>query len=179
MPNILILESGVGTLFSVSLTLSGGGWNGITGVESVQASAMTLPLGSITQVRFRFTASASESFTITNAYVEHRASSGNVYDFVTIPVQILFGGSASKVVGAGTSEWSDWVPFAYDKSTDLLVAFYCNGGASSDAVKYSTGVTGVSDHEKIANDAATVDKTGYSTNTGTIALLDRIESDGF
>jgi len=112
-------------------------------------------------------------------YIGHRAGSGDPYDFSTTPAQALFGGSASKVIAAGTTEWSDWVTFSYNKSDDFLASFYCNGGASSDAASYNSALTGASDYEKTANDAATVDKTGYSSNSDVLALIDTIESDGF
>lgn len=163
-----------GTLFSVTLDSSGGGFNGVTSVDRIQASAMSLPSGTITKLRFRFQASAIEAYTITNAYFEHRAGSGDPYDFATTPTQILFGGSGSKVVAAGTEEWSDWITWTYNKTDDLLVSVYCGGGASSDAVKYKTSVAGTAEYEKAANDAATVNKTGYTTNSY-IILINTIE----
>lgn len=163
-----------GTLFSLSLPTSGGGFSGVTAVDSIQASAMTLPSGNIIKLRFRLEASASESFTVTNMYIEHRASSGDAYDFAATPTQVLFAGSSSKVIAAGTSEWSDWVNFSYNKIDDLLAAIYCGGGSSSDGVKYKTSVTGASEYEKTANDAATVNKTGYTSNNY-IILINNIE----
>lgn len=167
-----------GTLFSQSLTLNSNGWTGYTGVIRIPASAMALPSGSITRIRFRLQAGSTEGFTVTNMYTEHRAGSGDPYDFATTPVQVLFAGSASKVIAAGTQEWSDWVTFAYDKTNDLLASFYCNGGSSSDMLSYATS-TGATKYEKIANDAATVNKTGYSTASGFTSLINAIESDGF
>jgi len=174
-----IPASEIGTLFSVALTLDSDGWSGYTGVERIAASAMTLPSGSITKVRFRLVAAASEGITIGNAYVGHRAGSGDEYDFSAAPVQVLFGGSAGVTISAGSTKTSDWATFSYNKTSDLLFAFYCSGSGSSDAPKYASGITDVADYEKIANDAATVNKTGYSTNTGYITLVDLVECDGF
>lgn len=168
-----------GTLYSATLSSDSDGWDGFTGVERIQASAMTLPGGTITKIRVRCKASTAEAFTVTNMYVGHRASSGDPYDFSATPTQILFGGSASKVVAAGTTELSDWITFSYNKTNDLLISFYCAGGGSSDAPSYATGLTGTADYEKTANDAATVNKSGYSANSGDLVLIDKIESDGF
>lgn len=166
-----------GTLFTISLGANGNGWNGFTGVERIPVSVMTPPASGIVKVRLRLQASTSESFTITNAYIGHRAASGDAYDFATTPVQLLFGGSGSKVIAANTEEWSDWANFAYNKTSDFLFSFYCAGGASSDALRRSTSATSMSDYEKIANDAATVNKSGYSTNDNIIHLVNTIEYD--
>jgi len=170
-----------GTLFSAALSSNSDGWNGFTGVIRIEASAMSLPSGSITKLRMRYKAGSSEGFTVTNTYMEHRASSGDVYDFATTPTQILFAGSASKTISAGTTEWSDWMDFAYNKIDDLLVSFYAGGGAGSDMLSYALSVTGVNKYDKVANDAATVNKTGYGTTAGYCGLINAIEyetSDG-
>lgn len=178
---LLALKSGTanGTLFTVTLNSDSNGWNSFTGVIRVQASAMTLPSGGITQVRLKLRAGSSEGFTVTNMYIGHRAAAGDAYDFATTPVQVLFGGSASKVIAAGTTEWSDWASFAYNKTDDLLGAFYCAGGSSSDMLRYALSVTGAEKYDKVANDAATVNKTGYSNIAVYVGLIDTIESDGY
>lgn len=163
-----------GTLFSQSLSIDSDGWNGLTVVMQIPASAMSLPSGSIARIRFRLQAGSTQGFTVTNMYTEHRAGSGDAYDFAATPVQVLFGGSGSKVIAAGAQEWSDWATLAYNKTDDLLAAFYCGGGTSSDMFIYATG-TGANRHTKAANDAATVNKTGYGTNSGNTSLINAIE----
>lgn len=164
-----------GTLFSATLSSNSDGWNGFTGVIRIQASAMSLPSGSIAKLRLRYKAGSSQGFTVTNTYMEHRAGSGDVYDFAATPTQILFAGSASKTVSAGSTEWSDWIDFAYNKTDDLLISFYAGGGTGSDMLSYALSVTGVNKYDKVANDAATVNKTGYGTTAGYCGLIDAIE----
>lgn len=164
-----------GTLFSQSLSLDSDGWDGYTGVERISASAMSLPSGSIIKLRIKFQAASGEGFSITNAYIGHRAGSGDPYDFSATPVQLLFGGSANVDISASSEQWSDWASFSYNKTSNLLVSFYCGGGSSSDAPRYETGLTGISDYEKVANDAATVNKTGYSVNDGLLVMISAIE----
>ena len=166
----------IGNLFTASLTLNSSGWTGSTGVERVQASAMSLPSGAITQVRLTLKAGSSDAFTLTKGYVSHRAGSGDAYDSAATPVQLKFAGSNSKVISAGTEEVSDWADFSYDKTSDFLFSFYSNG-ASGDMVSYDTGITGVTDYEYSSGDqAATVNRTtGYSENDGVLVLITKIE----
>jgi len=170
-----------GTLFSLTLNTDADEQIGQTHVERVAAAAMTLPSGVITQVRICFEAGSTEQFTITNAYVGHRAGVGDAYDFSTTPVQLLFSGSESVTISAGTTQWSDWVAFAYNKTSDMLIAFYFGGGTGADMVRYVTGLGANYDHfNKAANDAATVDKTGYGTSSGvfTIKAVEYMTADG-
>ena len=168
-----------GTLLTQTLNTNADGQNGQTHVERVAAAAMTLPSGAITQVRVRFEAGSTEQLTITNAYVGHRAGAGDAYDFSTTPVQLLFSGAANVTIPAGTTQWSDWASFAYNKTSDMLVAYYMGGGTGADMDRYVSGLSANYDHfNKAANDAATVDKTGYGTSSG-VSTIKGIESDGF
>jgi hypothetical protein len=166
------------TIFTQALDTDGGALNGLTLVQRIAAAAMTLPAGTITQMRFSFQAGNAEGLVITNAYVQHRAGAGDAYDFSTTPIQILFGGSGTKTIAATTTEVSDWVTFAYDKTTDLLISFYSGGGTTNDTMRYKTGLntTNFSDYFKTANDAATVNKTGYTANAGFCVIVNKIES---
>jgi len=171
-----------GTLFSATLGLNSNDWNGYTFVQSIPASAMTLPSGSIIKVRFRLQSSTTETRTVTNAYIEHRAGAGDVYDFNATPVQLLFAGSGSKVIASNSEEWTDWATFAYNKTDDLLFATYCGGGTSSDNLRYSNSVTGCAAYYKSGNDSSTVNKSGYTLQASNfLGLVNAIEyetSDG-
>lgn len=170
------------TVTNLSVTLTGNDNvnNGLTMVQRFETAALTMPPGTISQMRFTFQAAAAEGFTVTNAYVGHAAGSGDAYDFSTTPVQILWGGSGSKAIAAGTEELSDWVSFSYDKTSPLLIAFYFGGGTSVDAPKFITGLgTNYARYYKTANDAATVNKTGYTgPDSGYLIGINKIESDG-
>lgn len=173
--------SAVGTLYSAALNGDGGGWNGYTMVVRFPASVLTLPSGSITQMRVTIEAGSVEGVTITNAYIGHRAGSGDVYDFATTPVQLLWGGSGTKAIAAGVQEVSDWAIFAYDKTTDLLISAYTNGGASVDTYRRLVTATGVFTYERAAtNEAGTVNKTtGYTATSNHNLGIAKIETDGY
>ena len=155
------------TMYSQVNDVNGGGNNGITFVQRYLAAGLTLPSGAISNIRITIEAPAAETCTITNSYVEHQAGSGDVYDFATTPAQFLWTGAANVSITAGNSKTSDWVAFVYDKSTALLVSLYMGGGVSEDGVKILlVSSTNYGSYSKTANDAATVNKTGYSGGMG-------------
>lgn len=163
------------TLFSGSLTTDADGWNGNTIVDVWNTSALTIPSGIIVQIRATFKAAAAQALTITNAYIGHKAASGDAYDFLNTPTQLLFGGGASGTASAAGTVTSDYVNFNYNKINGLIIAFYCGGGTSSDDLSRSGTITGVAWYFKVANEAALVDKTGYSTATGSVGAVSLIE----
>ena len=162
-------------LFSQALDADGDSQNGITHVVIFAVASLTIPVGGITQVRVTFEAGSTEACTITNAYIGHAAASGDVYDFLATPAQFLFGGATSKAVTAGTSFTSDFVNFKYNKTSALLISFYCGGGSSSDMIRRKGTVTNVTHYTKTANDAATVDKTGYTVSAVNLVGINKIE----
>lgn len=169
-----------GTIWSAVLTNDSNGWTGENMVHQFAVANLTLPSGAITQVRITVQAGSSEAVTYTKLYVGHKAAAGDRYDFAATPVAVLFGGSASKVVAAGTQEVSDWVTFAYDKTSSFMLASYMAGGSGSDMVRALGGGAGILlDRKTAADDAATVNKTGYSGYDADSYGIAKIESDGF
>lgn len=168
-----------GTMRQEVLNADAGGQNGFTQVQRFEVAGLTLPPNGITMVRFTFQAGAAEGLIITNAYVGHAAAAGDAYDFDTTPTQITFGGLAFATIAAGGVVVSDWIYFAYNKTSALLVAYYIGGGTSDDTIRYKTGLANVNHYSKAANDAATVNKTGYATNAGYVVGVQKVESDGF
>ena len=58
----------------------------------------------------------------------------------------------------------------------MVVAFYLGGGVSVDTLREKTGLgANIVLYEKVANDAATVDKTGYGSNSGFLGAINKIE----
>ena len=164
------------TLYSQALDTDVNGFNGETLVQKWAIAALTMPSGAISQIRFTFEAGAGEATTITNAYVGHAAGAGDAYDFSATPVQILWAGAGTKAISAGATAVSDWAVFAYNKTSPLLVAFYIGGGVSVDTIREKTGLgANIVLYEKVANDAATVDKTGYGSNSGFLGAINKIE----
>lgn len=168
-----------GTIFSDTLNLDTDGLNGYTVVAGFAVAALSLPPGAITRMRITFEAGAGQALTITNAYIGHAAGAGDAYDFAAAPTQILFSGGAVGAMIAGASLTSDWISFAYNKTSPLLIAFYMGAGVANDNAHRKIGVANVSQYDKVANDAATVNKTGYATTAGSLLGVKKIESDGY
>lgn len=164
----------ISTGFSVTLDTDGDGLNGFTIVVGFAVAAFTLPSGAITGTRVTFRAGNVQGLTITNAYIGHAAGSGDAYDFDTTPVQLLWSGSGTKAIAANSEEATDLSAFAYNKTSNLLVAYYMNGGTTVDNARYKLSVANVTDYNKVANDAATVNKTGYSA-TALCRAIKKIE----
>jgi hypothetical protein len=81
-------------------------------------------------VRLKLEAPPSEGVTINGASVGQRATSGELFDYdpsTVLHVRFTFdGGNNSKAIAAGQTVWSDWVPFAVDKTLDHLVHIFVN-----------------------------------------------------
>jgi len=165
------------TLYSQALDTDFDVWNGYTIVMRWAASVLTLPTGTIARMRAYFEAGAAQALTVSKAYVEHKAGSGDVYDFATTPRQFLFSGSASKAITAGTTEVTDWLTFTYDKTTDLLIAFYAGGGVGSDMSRGKTGLSAnIIEYYFLADEAATVNKSaGYNVTASRLQAINKIE----
>jgi len=168
------------TLYSNTLNANNDAWNGYTVVVRIPASVMSLPSYGISRIRFRLEAGSTQACTFSKVYVGHRAGSGDAYDFSTTPVQILFSGGASGVASSGSTVTSDWADFAYDKTTDLLLAIYFGGGTGSDMTRAKSSVTSVDSYYRLADEAATVNKTaGYTTQaTNFLHAINLIEVEG-
>ena len=164
-------------MYSNTLDADSSGWNGYTLVMRFETALLTMPSGSITQVRFKFEGGAAEGMDISSAYVGHAAGTGDAYDFAATPVQLLWAGSGSKSIGAGATATTDWASFAYNKTSALLVALY--SGAAADTFRKRDSVTNATLYYKNANEPATVDKTGYSSSATTLIGINKIEADGF
>lgn len=140
------------------------------------SAAFTLPSNPILRMRVRFEAGTVEGYTITSAYIGHRAASGDAYDFSTTPVQLLFSGNSGVAISSSSTATSDWATFAYDKTSDLLIACYINGGASVDTARAKSGLSNTILYYMAISEAATVNKsTGYSVSSGLGLSINFIE----
>jgi hypothetical protein len=169
-----------GTMYSLTLDNDGGtGFNGYTFAQVYDLAALTLPSDSITRMRVRIQAVTSEGCDIDGMYVGHQAGAGDAYDFAATPVQILFSGSGSVSVGAGSTALSDWASFAYDKTSKLVFAWHISSAA--DAMKRKLSTSNVTSYFRAAtSEAATVNKTaGYTGDATTTYFINLIETDGF
>jgi len=167
------------TLYSQTLNANNASLNGITFVQRFNVAALTLPSGTIATMTVRFeAASVTEGLIVTNAYIGHAAAAGDAYDFAATPVQLLFSGAANVSIGVGATATSDAAAFAYDKTNPLLIAWYVGGGTSQDSARERTGLgSDIIRYNKTANDAATVNKTGYSTVSGSLIAINLVQAE--
>lgn len=131
-------------------------------------------LGAISSSRVRLTVRGAATGVI-NAYFGRRAASGDAYDFASspAPVQCLSGGSATINLAASTDLVLDELNFAFDPAFPHMFAAYVVSGTNPMALTTAGG--GLDQYFKNANDASTVNATGYTTNTSNFAGLRRIE----
>lgn len=157
-----------------------GGWIGYTPVIVFEVAALSLPGDSITDIRITFRNPTLEGCNLAKVYVGHGASSGDAYDFAATPEQVLFGGSGSVSLGTTSPTASDWVPFVYDKTSRLAIAWYIS--SPTDTMIYRAGVSNVTTYYRSGDEAATVNKSaGYAALSGDNYLIGKIEfrtSDG-
>lgn len=119
-------------------------------------------LPACSKLRFTFAAASVDGFGITDCRVGKRAASGDVYDFASAPIQALFGGSSSVVVGPGGECVTDAIDLPLNGSENIVVATYFNRNPSS--IAFLSTVAGVQNgYTKAGSDAATIDASGYST----------------
>jgi len=162
------------TAFNATLTSDSGGWVNYTLVDVFKVAGLSLPAGDITAMRITFRGPTAEGSDMQNCYVGHAAASGDPYDFSATPVQVTFdGGSSSKYIVSGSDILSDWVNFAYNKTSNLVIAMAFN--TPNDTLRYKTGEANVDTYYAGGSLAATVNKTGFSILSGQLFVVKTIE----
>jgi hypothetical protein len=164
------------TLYSQTLNNDGGaGFNGYTFAQVYELAALTLPSYSIARMRVTIQSITTEGCDIDGMYVGHQAGSGDAYDFLATPVQILFSGSGSVAVPVNSSVVSDWASFVYDKVTKLVFAWHIS--SANDSMKRRLSTSNVTSYLRSAtSEAATVNKTtGYTADATTSYFISLIE----
>jgi hypothetical protein len=112
--------------------------------------------------------------TIAAAYAQLQAASGDVYDFASTPVQILFGGSPGGIISAGNTDIvTDPVALALDGTKAIVVSAFFAAGSADLARKAS--LTGWIGAFKSGNDASTVNASGYTGTVFPAQLINRIQ----
>lgn len=113
---------------------------------------------SASQVRVKFAAPSGGNCVIAGAYIGVKSGT---YGFASTPTQLLFGGAAGTTLTAGSgNSYSDAVTFAYDGTSDLVVAVNYTSGS----VRYlNTTSTGWTLYFKASvADASTTSPSGYT-----------------
>ena len=167
------------TLYTRTLTNTGT-W-GNTTLRTV-ATVATYDAGAPatgTQLRVTIRSGTGGGANWTYIYVGHAAVSGDAYDFDGTQVQLLWSGSASgSIATTDTALTSDAVAYAFDKTKPLVISAYIPGPASSTSTRsdFGAGVAGFSRaFTSGADQAATTDVTGYSTQASRLEGFPQVE----
>ena len=144
-------------------------WTNYTMRHVISTSAI---VNTGTHCRVQFTAPAI-GLSLYHAYIGLRAGAGDSYDFAATPTELLFSGASGfSGLAGGATIFSDDTLFTIDDTTDLVVSFrFQSDGAKRGTVAANSGVTAF---YKNANDAATVNATGYTSNSR-IANISKIQ----
>jgi hypothetical protein len=147
------------------------GYGGYTLRERLPASVLTDIAG--TQMRITLHAASGTQTVITKMYVGLKGA-GN-FDFATTPVQVLFSGSASKTVTAGSGPYtSDAFSLTYDGTSDLVIAIYSSAALNSNSYLSLAAPQTTTVAYKLGDDAITTTVSGY-TNAATGDVVEKIE----
>lgn len=166
---LLLAKASNAIVVGVSRTLAGNSsaWSGFTLVSRIPVAQITQPSYSPTEIRVTIRSGTASGLTSDGIYVGHRAGAGDLYDFAATPVQLLFSGSGSVSIGSSTDAVSDWASFAYDKTSDILVALQFNGTTS---IGTETITNAAYYYLAAVAQAATVNKSGYTTGSANLAV---------
>lgn len=147
-------------------------------VSRFTASDLTAPSGTPTFTRVTIVGTSANSATIGAAYIGHKASSGDEYDFSATPVQLTHsGGTTTFDLDAATEYVTDDVSFVWDKSTDILIALWFDENGKTRF--QSAGFNMASWKNGGGNDASTVDKSSYNVHsTANNTGVSKIQMDG-
>lgn len=164
---LMVSASSGGWTTTANLTTTGdeGGWNGYTLRQIMPASAFAA--GSRVRFRLHSSATGGSSCNIGAVYFGPQAASGDPYDFDTTPSQLLFSGVGNVALGTNQQIITDELVVPVSASVHVL-AVYFNAAAG---VRFAGSVSGWDYYYKLANDASTVNATGYTAGTANRSML--------
>ena len=147
---------------------------GVTLVNSISAAAM-LYSGS----KFRLTLtppSTGNNSNIGAMYAGH-VGAGDLYDFDGTQVQVTVAGSGTITLTAGGAVVvTDEITYAIDETKAFVVAFQFPSTPASDIRYKASPLSGWTAYYKSSvQEAATTDKTTYSTSSGSNTVVTKIE----
>lgn len=174
-PTILGQGAVLTTILNQSLTTNGSGWNGYTIRPVIAAAALTDPGFNPTQMRVTIATSSALALTFAKWYVGHKAAAGDAMDADSL-TQFLFSGSAGATISAGGTLVSDWLNFAWNRSSGLVLPVYIS--SANDGAIRNTGFANADYYYKSgADEAATANVSGgtYSSVASSLIFITKIE----
>lgn len=156
-------------------TMGGFGGPGYCFVTIIPASELSMDGD---QVRLSFTPSSGTAINFDRVYISEVAATGDAYDSDAATLTKLQFSAADGVTGS-TDEviTSDWLTYSLDSSKALLVAIDSDVAASNGSV----ATTGFAGYYKASHQAATADRSGFTTYTTHRFMVSAVETmaDGF
>lgn len=153
-----LIRRGQSTVLSVT------GDNDLGGVNfnfRIRLTAASLPtVVGRKAARVRFSAGPSAGITISNASIGHYAGSGDAWDMANL-TPLFFQDAGSNVIGAGGAIFSDWVPFVWNGSSDIIVAWFSTG--SPQTAGFISDASRTFYYKASADESQTPNVTGYSS----------------
>lgn len=149
-----------------------------TEVQRIAAAALVAAVGPYIRVTLKpGNAGGQADMLLDDVFVGHVAASGDAYDFDGNQVRLTFSGSNSVTLVMGAaSAVSDPIPFTYDSSKALIVAFDHNGIQATLRRNTSAGANlDLYFESTLGNDAGTTNKSGYSLASGLNDLVETVE----
>lgn len=132
---------------------------------------------SASHIRLHFAASSS-GLEVDSCHIGYGATAGDNYDFFDAPQRVTFDGADSFILGADETIRSSGVEMTFDPERPLIVAFHITDGSTADdvaALAANTGWTTFIKDTGATDDSATVDATGYSTDTNASLAVTQID----
>lgn len=166
-------------VFTGVMGTNSAGWHSNTLVVVIPTSKLS-PLMAASKIRLTMAAATTKPTGVASAYIGHKAASGDSYDFAATPVAITVGGNASFTIPQSGSSVSDEIAFAYNGTSDLVIAFSFSSNTSENDIRTGNALGNgcLYFFKASANDAATVNKSSYgaaSNNPDALAIITKVE----
>lgn len=163
--------AGWGPVFEQTLDADSNSFDGYTVVQRLVPVAHS---GMPTQAKATFKAIPSVGLAISEAYISHASGSG-YFCADKAPLKVGTSTSFAASPGGVVTALAD---FAWDKTSPLLVSYYVSH-ATNNRIKGKTTLSGSSAYWKAGNDAATLNKSGYTTAGFNLLGISKLEMNGF
>lgn len=163
------------TVFSKTLTGNSDIWEGRTHVQIIPSGT----IGAAETFRLTFDGATTKPTGVQSMYIGERGA-GDAYDFAVTPVPVLVGGISTFDIPQGGSVVSDEITLSFDGTKDLVIAtsFKTDSAKGDIRTLFGSGVGASYYFKNRANDAATVNKTGYDSagnNPNALGMISKIE----
>lgn len=170
-------ETPTGTVLTSVLDISFGNIGGGTIKAQIKATGLTVPPNICTKMRLTLQGHVDEPLAIGSLYIGPRAGT-DAWDASSL-TQVKCSASTSFTVPQGGTLVTDWIPFAWDKTSDLIVSFYGNGDTAHDKLAARSDANGITHYKAGFDDSATANASGFSSFPNYLSLITKIETDGF